>query len=217
MMHLMTTLWKTKTEGRGDELYRCFQKNLENPHIDRITVLWESQDSPPEYTKHEKVCIVPVTERPKFGDYFRYANENLEGKIIVANSDIYFDDTIALAKDADFSNSMWCITRHNHLLDGRIMPQGLDVGVRNYYTQDVWIFQAPIKEFDGWGVMLGVLGCDSHFAGLAANAGFRLRNPCLSIICHHIHNIGERNDQPGGKSYWNDPHYSPREVRWEHL
>ena len=217
MIHLLTTLWKAKNEHRADELRRAFVKNLECKSLDCIHLFWESQEEPPEYTKHDKVCIVNLANRPKFGDYFAYANEKIQGKIIVANSDIWFDHTIEAVRETDFSDTIWCLTRHNDVGEGREMPQGLEQGVRNYYSQDVWVLQTPIKHFAGWDVIQGILGCDSHMAGVSGLAGFKVKNPCLSVICHHIHNIGERNDQIDGWSYWNDPNYSPRPVPWEHL
>jgi hypothetical protein len=113
----------------------------------------------------------------QFRDYFQFANL-LSGTCIVANADIYFDDSlesINYLNEQDFL----CISRWN---DGELQGQAA-------YSQDVWVFKQKISDdmINESNFFLGTQQCDNRIAFLAVKHGFNVSNPCHLIKCHHLH------------------------------
>ncbi len=204
MFTLLTTYFNPKTEDRLNEFKTCFEMNIANNFIDKIIVFAESDSNAiPSFLKHDKVNVVSFEGRPKYSDFFKYAADNLEhGKtIIIANTDIYFDETIALASRVNFSNILACVSRWNIDKDGSKNLQGCGD------SHDVWIFKNPIS-FPGSDIFLGISGCDTLLAIRASANGYTLINPSLSIIANHLHFSVERNNNlSDGLNYWHAPDY----------
>jgi len=104
----------------------------------------------------------------------------------VANSDIYFDDSLNRLKTYDLRGRLLCVSRREVNKFGR--PGKLH---NPYRSQDAWIFRSPLSSFQ-CGFSLGVLGCDQRLAYEAQAAGLKVTNPCLSIRVWHLHFSGVR-------------------------
>jgi hypothetical protein len=113
---------------------------------------------------------------------FEYSNERLSGNIcILANSDIFFDDTLRLLRGKiNWDNKFYAITRHNVLIDGSL------AFTDSNGCQDVWIFRSPIKSFKS-DFELGRPGCDNRIVWEAKHAGLIVLNPCKVLVCRHLH------------------------------
>jgi len=63
-------------------------------------------------------------------------------------------------------------------------------------SQDVWIFNTPLRSFDKANFEIGTVCCDPLIAGQAWLSGLEVINPCFSIQCCHCHLSGvrKRND-----------------------
>ena len=69
---------------------------MKNTHIDEI-IIFISDDSTLEL-KSPKIKIVNLQIRPTFKYLFEYCNDNFQNqKCIIANTDIFFDDSCRLA------------------------------------------------------------------------------------------------------------------------
>ena len=97
MIRLFTTWYQSSAPARQAELEECLQRNLANPHLGQIC-LWQYADAP--LTPHPKILVRRETLQADFDDYFAWANAvSQPGDIaIIANTDIWYDDTIRLAE-----------------------------------------------------------------------------------------------------------------------
>ncbi len=115
---LLTTLYYDHSEERRKELAYCLEKNIKNKHIEDIIILTEVQNNKGFGSEIDSLIIdhgievVRVKKRPTYFTFFDYANDNLYGnKIIVANSDIYFDNSLGLAGENHHSQDFYALTR----------------------------------------------------------------------------------------------------------
>jgi hypothetical protein len=105
--------------------------------------------------------------------------------VAIANADICFDDTLRLLEGRDLSNSLLCLSRWDEQADGTL------VFYEQPWSQDAWIFEAPVRPFDA-AFHLGLPGCDNRIAGGAVAVGIAVSNPSRSVVAHHLHNSGTR-------------------------
>jgi hypothetical protein len=192
---LLTTLYNEKNKYRAQEFKTCLEKNLQNPSIDTIHVLYDiAKDDGHEsdmlsYLKSQNIKISYITERASFGDFFKLANrEYPHHRIIVSNADIFFNETLSLLEPCDLHDKFlaltrWDVTSNNDLIE--FYPLG--------YSQDVWIFQTPLRPFENDTIKMGILGCDPAIAYQAQHSGLIVSNPSLSIQCCHLHRSQIRN------------------------
>jgi hypothetical protein len=116
-----------------------------------------------------------------YSHLFAYANKILAGcAVIIANADIFFDDSLALLDDVSLSGRMLCLSRWDENSDGLL------VHFDRPDSQDAWIFEAPVLHIEAE-FHLGVPGCDGRLAYEASKAGLTVCNPSRSIRAHHLH------------------------------
>jgi len=162
--------------ARQCEYDYCLARNLENPHIGSIVLFCEGD--PP--LLHDKLWIVPITERPTYQQYIEFANKNRQGKVVVlANSDIYFDATIAQVGSIS-GNKAYALSRWDVDVNGsaRLFNRA--------DSQDVWVWKPPLT-LDAAEFWLGSPGCDNRFAALLAKAGLAVLNPSRIVKSYHVH------------------------------
>ena len=133
--------------------------------------------------------VINFRDRPTFNDFFKYGARFDDEINVIANLDIYFNESIRLAKWIKEDN-FYCLTRHEDDGKGNIITfKERYYGHPGDWSQDAWIFTGKkILEIDA-PFMLGERGCDNHLAWLAKEAGFKVHNPCLDIMAIHRHNI----------------------------
>lgn len=199
---LITSLYNESEQERVDEYLICLEKNLAHPLIDRLEVFYDvSKDDPVasnnqilQYLQSKQVVIHYINRRPTYQDCFDLANTQYVGKkIIIANADIYFNETLDLLISYDFSNTFLALTRWNILPDGSLEIYMWPHNKQAIGSQDAWFFTAPIIPFDDAAISIGVPHCDGRIAYEAKRAGMRVLNPCLTIQCCHVHASGIRN------------------------
>jgi hypothetical protein len=192
-IYLFTSFYLDRDPLRQAELVFCLRQNLANPAIDRIVLFLE----PNLDTAHlalladKKIELVNVPERPTYADFIDFANRNCAGQtIILANSDIFFDDSLNCLNSLDMSGRFLVLTRWDvHVGVEGILSSRL---FRRIDSQDSWIFQPPLPPF--WcAFALGTPGCDNQIAYEARQAGLQVANPALSIRSHHLHLSEQRN------------------------
>lgn len=185
-MKLLTTLYHEAHPERARELIECLQRNGANPAIDQIHVFYDSAADQGSSVVRQAVAragatVREIRGRPTYADFFRYANEQLAGQIVVlANADIHFNQTLALLDGLAWDRRFLAITRDDF------------VGTHGEGSADVWVFRAPVPLF-GQNVTFGTVCCDQVISYLARKNGLRVDNPCLSIHCLHRHQSGVRN------------------------
>lgn len=180
------------TPARQEEFNKCLLENIKNPFIDKIVLLIEDGTTAPI---HPKIAAINIHKRMTFADAMRWAKDNLAENIyfIIANLDIYFDDTLAELYDISMRSTCLALLRHDVGIDGtrKIFGPRPD-------SQDAWIFQLPLPdavnvEDPAWNITLGYPGCDNSIAYELVQHRFMVANPAHSINVLHIHNTAIRN------------------------
>lgn len=180
-IHLFTTFYIEKKEARLNELLICLRKNLSNTAITSITVFNEGGDLS-EFDS-PKFKVNRIAKRPTYQDFFNHINQygNNFDIHIIANSDVYFDEHVAVLHHLDLKNSVLALSRWDTIESKR--PK-----LYNHNdSQDVWIFKGRIRENLSVDFPLGVPRCDNRLFYEMQEAGYRVLNPAFSIKAYHIH------------------------------
>lgn len=180
-IHLYTTFYPEKKESRLKELLTCFQNNLNNTAITSITVFNEGGDL--NAFAHKKLRVVPLSQRPTYQVFFEYINQNSHSDHIhiIANTDIYFDEHIAVLQHLDLEVKALALSRWD--TTGFKRPKLYNNGA----SQDAWIFKGGIKSNLKADFPLGVPRCDNRLLYELQAAGYKVLNPAFSIKAYHIH------------------------------
>lgn len=151
---LIQPTFTSSTHQRNNELFECKDRN--------------------------RFLTSELTSLRNFGQLFDLCKTD---KInIVANSDIYFDETIYLAENIKPSE-VYCLSRYD---------KGVLFDRRD--SQDVWIFRGlPTFRPD---FEMGKPGCDNRLAALFLENNYVVLNPSKTIKCHHLHESGVRTYTP---------------------
>src|ERR1043165_6934941 len=187
-MILLAGLYLDPNRERLAELLTCIERNAANRHIDAVHVFVEEEADVSSFPQLEsqKIPIVPNGRRVTFRRLFDYANRELRGeRVIVANTDVFFDRTLARLDDYDLTGWLLCLSRWD--LNGDGVWRHFDYDM----SQDAWIFEAPVPDI-ACNFHLGVLGCETRLAWEAAHAGLKLANPSRSIRAYHLPASGVR-------------------------
>jgi len=191
-MILLVGLYRDPSAERMREFLECIARNAANRAIAEIHVFLEGDIAREAVTTEfpqlasPKVRPIPIGRRQTYQDLFAYANRELAGRrVIVANADIFFDHTLSRLDEYDIAGSLLCLSRCDIHGDG-------SWALFDYESsQDVWIYEAPIRQF-ACSFHLGVLGCDNRLAWEAGEAGLVVSNPSRSIRAYHLHLTGIR-------------------------
>ena len=112
---LIVSFYDETNTNRCSELLWCLQRNILNPHIQNIIILYERSYGfmyDRLINLHDKLHIVNMSTRPTFNDFIKYSSTYLNGRhIILANSDIIFTSTLRLLTQQHLdSNIMFVLT-----------------------------------------------------------------------------------------------------------
>jgi glycosyltransferase involved in cell wall biosynthesis len=192
-MYLLTPYYLDSRPERQAELDFCLQRNLQNPLIKKVIVFLDSSlnTCQIESLQQSKIETIFCGRRCTYQDCLDYANKYLQGDIvIVANTDIFFDETLQLLEDYELSNKFINLLRWEVIeIDETVIHSQFRV---NMGSQDTWIFRSPLKPFVAY-FLLGTPGCDNRIAFEAHTVGLQITNPALSIRSHHLHLTNIRN------------------------
>jgi hypothetical protein len=198
-MFLLVGLYQEANPKRAAEFAECVRRNALNPHIAQLTVFLEggltaelARATLPSLNT-ERVVLIEHGRRVTFNFLIEYANRNLAGRpVILANTDICFDETLELISDITLDGQLLCLSRWDEATDG---------SVRLYEqanSQDAWVFEPPLPRIPApFG--LGMPGCDNRLAYEAERVGLALSNPSRSVRARHLHLSGVRNYTSGDR------------------
>jgi SAM-dependent methyltransferase len=181
MIHLRIAFYVDSRQLRREEIEASVVKNLCNARFDSVTLFCEQSGVPVATALVAGKCrVVPLTHRARYADLIQFQYQTEKGVVVIANGDVYFDDTISLVEHLT-SKQVICLTRAESRNDGLYWPEA-ELAIATCH--DAWIFRPPLNisgEFE-----FGRPGCDHRFAGECEKAGYTLLNPCRQI--HAIHN-----------------------------
>lgn len=181
--------------ARRAEIDDALRRNLDSPQIDRVVVLAQSRPDQRAGLESPKAVWVDVDcsnnpyERPTYRDYFEFVNRFTTTPYdlnIVANADIYFDDSLGLLREKDLEGVCVALTRWERHADAKPRVECWD------NSQDAWLFQGRIRPVYRCDFPLGIYGCDNRIAWELRHADYWVINPCLDIRAWHLHASGVR-------------------------
>jgi hypothetical protein len=177
MVNLYTSYYQDKDPKRQKELLYCLKKNIENPLIDNIFLIVEGEVKLPINGK----LIIIEENRPTYRNFFDLINDTVRSVndiSIIANTDIYFNDTLQLIDLRE--KQCIALSRWDKRKDGLRLHN-------ERYSQDTWIFKGKIRNVRFCDFFMGIPGCDNRIAYELNRAGYRLFNPACSIQSIHYH------------------------------
>lgn len=191
-MIALVGLYVDASAERFCEFLACIERNTANRRIAGVHVFIEEVVDPARLSTQypqlasPKVRLVSHGRRVTYRDLFAYANRELPGRrVIIANADIFFDNTLSRLNGHSLAGQLICLSRWDLHSDGSWRLFEFDS------SQDAWIFQSPVPDFH-CDFHLGILGCDNRLAWEAERAGLVLSNPSRSIRAYHLHSSGVR-------------------------
>ena len=196
-IHLVTQYYVPKDDARKLEIQDTLRRNLANDAITSVTLLNERIYTSDELGLSEpspKLTQTVIARRARFADLL--SPPALDGFVVVANADIFFDATISRAADTDHKEAkkVFALLRYEFrsptLSDCKLFGPRPD-------SQDVWIVHSThvlppaLFQFE-----LGAPGCDNKIAYVFELLGFEVVNDPLFIRSYHHHRTEERNYAP---------------------
>lgn len=165
-MNIFINYYTHPNKARQREIQYCLSRNLMHP----------------EFT-------VYLSEgRVTYDKFFKKINDVTKDDDIniIANADIYFDETIKLAEKIQ-KDQCYILCRWD------IMKEGGAVFYNMPDSQDVWIFRGKVKENIDGNFPLGMMGCDNAIAYRIQQAGYTVLSPSPQIKAYHLHLSDIRN------------------------
>ena len=187
-IHFITQFYMPSDRVRHEEIQEALRRNVANPHLASITLLNERLYTAAELgTTSPKVAQRVLGHRAQFAELFAAAQP---GYTVVANADIFLDDSIAKVRASDLHNrrKMYSLLRYE-------FPSGALFGPRAD-SADTWIVHSnnalALNELALFRFDLGQPGCDNKLCYLFALLGFKVYNDPLYIQTHHCHAAATR-------------------------
>ena len=205
MIRLLTNYYQDSSKIRQAELDRCIEDNRNN-FREAGGIVHIVQDD--------------ISGRPTYEDMFNLANTmSFDDDItVIANTDIIFPvESIEKIKSCMRREICIALTRWDTPLS---VPKKYNDGksgwkIRlNKYSQDCWIFFGKIKVPKTCNFFMGIPGCDNRIAYELYDAGYKMVNPCKSIVTFHHHESAKRN---GAKSMVSPPYMLINHITIEEI
>jgi hypothetical protein len=198
-INLIMQYYIDKDTNRQREIQQTLYLNVHNNSIDKIYLFNER-----EYTTEElgvnspKIIQININHRLLFEDIFNLIEQHkIEGFIVIANSDIFFDRSLQRLRECDLLNkNVLALCRYEYKGTGKLSECELFEEGRPD-SQDVWIFhsehniQARYRSIFNFN--MGKPGCDNKLIYLFQILGYHCYNEPTIIRTYHNHNVTVRN------------------------
>lgn len=185
MINVFFPYYNPNDSRRQKEIELCLDKNIENPNINKIIVMIDDNSNLPVI--NEKIITKRINQRPTYRLWIELTKElNLDGVSILCNSDIYFNDSLAIAVDIINTPQKFLSLSRWELLNNN-----LTLHPNPHWSQDSWGFHTAsyfskemLKLLD---FPMGVPRCDNKIAYIFAIQGWKIYNPCQTLKSIHVH------------------------------
>ncbi len=187
--------WTPPTGDRRLEIDECLRRNVDCPAIDRIVLLAEStQEHRANVSASPKLVWVDMpagVARARYCDLFQAVNSCTTTPWdlnIVANSDVFFDDSLSLLKSIDLFGICVALSRWE-------WKNGRAEELAWHNSQDCWIFQGPVRPLaEPIDFPIGTFGCDWRIAWILRHNDYALVNVPYDVRHYHMHDAPYRNN-----------------------
>jgi len=213
IINLFQQFYINKIDERQNEIRKTLLYNCNNNLINKIYLLNERIYTDEELgVKSDKIKQIVIDKRMTYQDVFTFVeNNNIDGYIIISNSDIFFDKSIKNIQKCQVikDKKVYCLNRFN--FNSKNLS-GLDLDLSGRPDcQDVWIYHSKFNNIlfnkDIFDIELGTPGCDNKIIYLFKLLGFNCYNEPEIIKSYHFHKIMTRNYDQNTKRP-NYPYYA---------
>ena len=197
---LIQQFYIDKNISRHDENKFCLRKNVENMHIDEIILLNEREYNVNELgIKSDKIQQIIIKDRLTYSAAYKWAQDNhIDGYAILANSDIFFDNTLNNVKMSNLHNEKktFALLRYEYHNHYKTYLNKCQLFGPRPDSQDVWIWHTRWKLSDKqlklMNFCLGIPGCDNKIIYILHTLGFICYNEPEWIRSYHYHTSQSR-------------------------
>lgn len=185
---------------RQKEIDTCLLYNLQNKYLDEVHILSEacySFDFIPNELR-TKIKQTVIGSRLTYQAAFEYYNECIPNTTcILANADIFTDESLDLLVHLDFTNNVLALNRYEFDSEETAsLLYGSEINYKNSkllsnnspspFGQDAWIWNTskmPTKDTD---FTLGSWTCDNRIAYILKQNGLIVYNPSYLLSINHF-------------------------------
>ena len=205
-IYLFNQYYIDKDETRLKETRLCLKLNISLRNFTNIYLLNEKIYTREELDLHENemsnITQVNIEKRLMYSDVLKFVKDNdLNGYIVIANSDIFFDKSLENVRKSSISikKSMYALSRFEYFSNYGNNLSDCKLVKTSYCSQDVWIIHSDYvkmllnKEINMCDIELGRVGCDNKIAYLFHSFGFTVYNNPYLIKTYHNHSNQKRN------------------------
>ena len=202
IINLITQFYIDNDNNRQKEILKCLDFNLNNNLIDKVYLITERTYSDIEmnisnHKYRSKIIQINIGSRLKYCDVFDIIeNNNINGYIVLANSDIFFDDTLSILYKTGLIDNKKIYNQLRFEYDNPELSKCKIFGPRGD-SQDSWIFHSKFNIEKShrklFNFELGIPACDNHIIYLFIILGFKVHNEPYLIKTYHNHNTEKRN------------------------
>jgi hypothetical protein len=191
-IYLFQQYYVPTDSNRRREINYCMKKNIHSGFFDKIILMNEKLYDKFDLRELENPVVqqINLRRRMTYQDVINYTNKVLPKHcyIIIANSDIYFNETLFSMFNIELRKTLLALLRFDLLGDlyDKDYQQINIFGPRDD-SQDVWIFKKQDGLPNDGGFSLGQKGCDNAITGVFLNSKFRILNPAFNIQTIHVH------------------------------
>ena len=190
MIVLFCQYYIPKNAARRQEIDLCFQKNIENPLINKIVMYFEKREDMACIPDKKHIEKIYHPDRMNYGFWLRETDKLKPGTLsILVNSDIYLDDTLLKLhghlEEMRAAKTFLALTRYNPV------EGGLQLNDNPHWCQDTWALvkdnqPMPSALYQEASFELGQPGCDNKIAYVMHSYGYSLTNPCGLVRSVHL-------------------------------
>ena len=204
---LNISLYNEKKIDRCLELLFCLKKNIKNNYIKKINIFLEVNNDSEHFIKdflteimiideiwQRKILIININSRPTFNSIFNYVDKNINGRCMVANSDIIYDNTLKHIPN-NINDKFIILTRYQkYNEEWKIInfscenesKEWVNNNVVNIFSVDSWIFNCPMKYKLDIPLFLGSMFSDSFINYKLFKSNYDCYNMGNKIFSYHV-------------------------------
>ena len=198
---LITQFYISSNKERDKEIQQCLEFNLNNKIIDKIYLITERI-----YTENEmgiltnsnksKIVQINIGTRLMYCNVFDIIEDHkINGYIVLANSDIFFDNSLKILYKTGLINNKMLYSQLRFDYDNKDLNKCNIYGPRGD-SQDTWIFHSKFNVEKShrklFNFQLGAPACDNHINYVFMILGFKVHNEPFLIKTYHNHNTSIR-------------------------
>lgn len=192
-IYLVTQFYIAKNKNRDNENKFCLKRNTKI--FDEIHLLNERIYTREELglteEEMENVKQFNIGKRMYFSDWLSHS-KNISGFSVLANTDIFFDNSIYNLKKSILPYYKCCesLLRREYSRESNLKNCKFNEGFYKHgQSQDCWIIHTNFipEKIENFNFNMGVLGCDTHFNHMMKQEGYLVFDSCFKLKIYHYH------------------------------